>query len=221
MDASLGDAHLLIAEVHARHWEWLDAELDFRRALALSPGNAKIHRAYGAFLARTGAIQRSYEQLSVALARDPRSALARQDLARVLLIRGEVEAATELAHTIRAARGAGFWPDELMVALKDPSRTASAVSEFAALEQSGHLVSAQAVLYYAWLGQLDKAYSSAKAALADKTLPFEHLWGAELMAFRKDPRFGGLMQNVGLTGYWQSYGPPDACIVVNDKLQCQ
>ena len=43
LDPELPDAHLLLAEMQQRQWQWAEAEAEYRRALELSPSNAAAH----------------------------------------------------------------------------------------------------------------------------------------------------------------------------------
>lgn len=93
LDPSLGEANLVMAQVYERQWKWISAEQQYRRALALGAGDAKFHHAYGVFLSKTGALQRSSEQLSLALQRDPLSESIHLDVARLLLLEDKLDAA--------------------------------------------------------------------------------------------------------------------------------
>jgi len=255
VDPSLGEAHALIAGVHVGRWEWLDAEREFRRALALRPGDAGIRAAYGAFLAQAGFTDRATEQLSSALDRDPLSSSSHAALAQVLLSRGELdsalthteqardedgagaqndqlvvqilllqgrlEKARDRAHEARQAHGRWFWPEPLLDALEVPSNSAAAVDALAAMEEAGQLAPVHAMAYYAWLGELDPAYRSGTAALRDKALSLQDLWTPGLVAFREDSRFAEMIQRTGLSDYWQAYGLPDACSLVDQTVQCE
>ena len=44
------------------------------------------------------------------------------------------------------------------------------------------------------------------------------MWLPEVLPFRRDPRFGDLVQRLGLIEYWQVHGPPDECDLVGGKL---
>ena len=114
-DPSMGEAHALIAGVYQRRWNWLEAEREFRRALALMPRDASLHGAYGVFLAQVGATQRSLSQLSTAQERDPMAAQVHEDLARVLLIRNELDSALNHAEQAKA-RGVRGWRNDDTIA---------------------------------------------------------------------------------------------------------
>ena len=51
LDSTLGSPHESLAQSRfAYHWDWHGAEVEFERALALSPGDEAVHRYYGLFL---------------------------------------------------------------------------------------------------------------------------------------------------------------------------
>jgi pentatricopeptide repeat protein len=43
LDPSLAEAHVLLATVYQRQWQWTDAEAEFKRALEIKPNDAKAH----------------------------------------------------------------------------------------------------------------------------------------------------------------------------------
>ena len=69
LDGRMGEAHAALA--FQKTWyamDWLEAEHEYRKALALTPGNAGIHRDFGAYLALRGQWRESLQQLKAALA---------------------------------------------------------------------------------------------------------------------------------------------------------
>jgi tetratricopeptide (TPR) repeat protein len=43
LDPDLGQAHVLLADVHQQQWQWAEAEAGYRRALQLNPSDALAH----------------------------------------------------------------------------------------------------------------------------------------------------------------------------------
>lgn len=223
LDPSLGEAHALIAVVEERRWQWGRAEQEFRRALALEPGNAAIHRAYGMFLARTGRIQKSQDQLTAAFDRDPVAPESLQNdhaIVQALLRQGKFDEAAEFLSKARATHGSSFWPELVLGALQDPRLVISASAELAAMLEGGLLSPESAFIYQGWLGQWDAAYDSATGALQQRTFPFPDVWQPEFSQLRQDSRFAELMQQAGLFEYWEAYEYPDVCSRVDRTIRC-
>lgn len=77
------------------------------------------------------------------------------------------------------------------------------------------------------LGALDPAYETVFAFLARLRrlgtvggALWTGLWIPGMLPFRLDPRFADLADALGLTEYWQEYGPPDGCELRDGKLIC-
>lgn len=54
IDPALGEPHLDIAETFLAGFDWPNAELEYKKALALSPGDAVAHRYYAFYLEKVG-----------------------------------------------------------------------------------------------------------------------------------------------------------------------
>lgn len=50
LDPSLAEAHVLLAAVYQRQWQWSDAEAEFKRALDLKPNDAQAHMGFANWL---------------------------------------------------------------------------------------------------------------------------------------------------------------------------
>lgn len=72
LDPSLAEAHADLGLVHFWYdWSWPSAEREFRRAIALSPGNVMAHEAYGSSLAWAGRSEQAIEEGRKAVSLDP------------------------------------------------------------------------------------------------------------------------------------------------------
>jgi tetratricopeptide (TPR) repeat protein len=87
--------------------------------------------------------------------------------------------------------------------------------------------SRQFVLYlYAKFGALDELYAEMNRLLVqgDGAFPaiiaIGSMWSPEMLPFRQDARFQGLVEQVGLIDYWSEFGPPDDCTLADRKLSC-
>ena len=66
-DPALGElARDVLALVHFNRWEWIEAERDFRRALAASPNDPNVHQWYSQHLASVGDPHGSLRQVTEA-----------------------------------------------------------------------------------------------------------------------------------------------------------
>jgi len=85
LDENLSDAHLALAEVrHYYDWDFTGAETEYKRALELSPSDAKLHASYGFFLCRMGRSQQAVSEARRALELDPASLVVSANLGTVL-----------------------------------------------------------------------------------------------------------------------------------------
>ncbi len=74
LDDALGEAHTSLAIIKMYYdWDFIGAESEFRRALALNPGSALIHMWYGWYLGLMGRFDESLKELQRALEFDPLS----------------------------------------------------------------------------------------------------------------------------------------------------
>ena len=85
LDDQLPEAHLSLAVLsYSFYWDWTTAELEFRRALDLEPGNPMVHRSYGRLLMCLGRHDEAVSKGEIALQLDPASFEAQTDLGRFL-----------------------------------------------------------------------------------------------------------------------------------------
>jgi hypothetical protein len=81
-------------------------------------------------------------------------------------------------------------------------------------------------LTLALLRELDPVYQAANACLDSAAASaiiggnVYLLWTPDLRAFRQDPRFSAFAARLGLTEYWQRFGPPDECSLKDGTLAC-
>jgi TolB-like protein len=106
-------------------------------------------------------------------------------------------------------------------AIENPALRAAVIAEMLAVDPKivprGNLT--QPLIH---LGAIDEVYRMLFASLDDGPTSWasrwdlNHAWGPEGAAFRKDARFGELVQRLGLVDYWKQYGFPDGCRAGDD-----
>jgi tetratricopeptide (TPR) repeat protein len=73
IDETIPEAHVSLGQVNEQDWDWLDAEREFQRAIALNPADANAHFSYGVVLRRMGWLEESISEHKRALELDPLS----------------------------------------------------------------------------------------------------------------------------------------------------
>lgn len=57
LDPGLAEAHVLVADMYLRRWQWSDAEAEYKRALQLKPSDAAAHKGFADWLLCQGHIE--------------------------------------------------------------------------------------------------------------------------------------------------------------------
>lgn len=102
-DENSAEAHTSLAHVKStQDWDWLGAEREFQRALALDPRYPTAHHWYAlSCLAALGRLDQACEEMLLAQALDPISPIIGRDLARIYYYKQDYEAALDQCdHTI-------------------------------------------------------------------------------------------------------------------------
>ncbi|HEV2521079.1 MAG TPA: winged helix-turn-helix domain-containing protein [Candidatus Acidoferrales bacterium] len=96
IDESLGEAHATLAFISTIHdYDWEAAERGFTRALALNPGNARIHHLHAAYLSYQGRLNEAQAEIERARETDPLSVPINNHAATVLYFRRDYDQAIE------------------------------------------------------------------------------------------------------------------------------
>ncbi len=94
LDPELAEAWVQIGEIQHRHfWEFDAAAESYRQAMAINPGGASAHSAYGRFLAKSGREEEAVAEARIALDLDPLSANAASSLVVRLVRAGRLQEA--------------------------------------------------------------------------------------------------------------------------------
>jgi tetratricopeptide (TPR) repeat protein len=116
LDPSLGEAVTALALVRESELDWKGAEIEFRRALELSPNHATAHHWYANLLSRLGHHEAALSHIKTALDLDPLSLIINQDLGYNLHLDRQIDAAIE-QYRRALALDESFPPTRLVLAL--------------------------------------------------------------------------------------------------------
>ncbi|MBI1762541.1 MAG: protein kinase [Acidobacteria bacterium] len=109
-DGTLAEAHAALGmAAYLYDWDWLTAEQEFKRALALNPTYASAHQWYATLLFMLGRNEEAVAEARRTQALDPLSLIINAHLGRTLYFTGQYdEAVTQLQKTL--ALDPGFFP---------------------------------------------------------------------------------------------------------------
>ncbi|ANP47179.1 tetratricopeptide repeat protein [Candidatus Viadribacter manganicus] len=129
------------------------------------------------------------------------------------------------ASQIRSTRARECWrfaAGAMRAAPSTPAR-AQAVRHVVDCSNTGDLPTAQALMEYSAIGELDEAFALARLRFADERRGGEEvLFSAATGPMRADARFMPLMRDLGLLAYWRLSGHwPDFCRDPGLPYRCQ
>ena len=91
LNPSLADAHAALAQVEGEfEWDFLSAEGEFRRSLALNPSSAQTRSRYAYFLMSQGRIDESLAEIKHAHRLDPLSDIISANVGWILMLDGQL-----------------------------------------------------------------------------------------------------------------------------------
>jgi TolB-like protein/tetratricopeptide (TPR) repeat protein len=85
LDPNLAEAHVILANVLQREWQWSDAESEYRRALELNPNDAFAHSGFASWLSCQGRTDEAVTWIQRARALDP-VAISADDVSSILFL---------------------------------------------------------------------------------------------------------------------------------------
>jgi TolB-like protein/DNA-binding winged helix-turn-helix (wHTH) protein/Flp pilus assembly protein TadD len=97
LDDALSDGRLSLAHLRMHMWDWKDSGLEFKKALALDPSNARAHRWYAAYLVSVGRHKEALEEITQAHRLDPLSLANNAEVVRTLYYGRQYEQAVDEA----------------------------------------------------------------------------------------------------------------------------
>src|SRR5664279_6095765 len=71
LDPDIPEAHAQLAFAYMQHWQWRDAEAEFRRALELNPNDAAAYGGFGGWLMVQGRMDEALAMSRRAVELDP------------------------------------------------------------------------------------------------------------------------------------------------------
>src|SRR5437870_9723133 len=96
LDETLAEPHASLAFIAETHeWDWATAEREYKRALELNPGDARVHHWYAGYLMYVGRFDEGIAEARRARDLDPLSLPVNTALAGRLLVAGRYEGAPE------------------------------------------------------------------------------------------------------------------------------
>ncbi len=134
-----------------------------------------------------------------------------------------------LTPEMRAAGGERM-VEQLCAALQAPERGTLAIAAIRkmlgalGITRLGLRNQKRILIWLTMLGALDDAFELLRCALDDVDWegairgPWAWLWLPEMLPFRCDARFQGVIARFGFIDYWNRYGPPDGHKMLHGKL---
>ena len=98
LDANIGEAHAVLAQMNADRGDFLDAESGFFFAISLEPNEPTPHHWYSLLLSKVGRLQAALTQAKRAYELDPSSPVLAANLANTLLQLGQNDEALRFAN---------------------------------------------------------------------------------------------------------------------------
>ena len=96
IDDSVGEAHSALASIKEDYdWDWKGAEVEYKKAIELSPGDEIAHAAYSNLLLELGRFPEALAEARIAQSLDPLSVFANDNLSAMLYYAGEFDQAIE------------------------------------------------------------------------------------------------------------------------------
>jgi serine/threonine-protein kinase len=199
LDGSLAEAHAALAlGAYIYDWDWLTAEQEFKRALALNPGYASAHQWYSTFL-----VVRERPREAIAAARrtqelDPFSLIINAHLGRILYYTGRYkEAVMQLQKTLELDPNFFAARRYLGQVYEEQGQAEKAIAELSqALTHSGGsaLVKAELGHAYAVAGKQAEARRIISELQTVATLSPYHLAAIHAELGEKDAAFAALQK---------------------------
>lgn len=93
LDPQSPRAHAVLGMLYMRHWQWRQADAEYRHALAIDPDDATTHHWYATYFWLVGDMPGALAQMRTAIKLDPLSPIINAKLSRTLLFAGDIDGA--------------------------------------------------------------------------------------------------------------------------------
>lgn len=241
IDPDLGIAHEALAFAWSQDGEWVGAEREYRRALALDIEVGDIP-SYAVLQLVVGDAAGARRTLEASLATDPLNGVALAFLMVAHELLGNSEMALEVFARGEQLHG-NWFGDALRIHLdlgrgdlgylRRASPGDSALANASSPEAARAIlreryaqatVGTELVAIASWAAYYEEpalALEAARDSIAATNLNFWLLWLPLYDSVRALPEFRALVRDLRLVDYWREFGWPDACRAVGaDDLEC-
>lgn len=100
IDGAFAEPHSSLGHAHYHEFEWMEAEREFRRSIALNPNYPSAHFYYALYLVAMGRHEEAVAEAKKALALDPLSLAAQTNVAIIYYRAGRYDEAVEEARRV-------------------------------------------------------------------------------------------------------------------------
>ncbi len=238
LDPNLADGYLSLARVQTGRGKWLLAEDNFSKAFALDPNNPDTLSSYSNMLANVGRFKEALALKQQLRALEPFVPTYNLDVAEVLWLNGQNDAAITILKELPLAGGKvtlatiyaamGRYSEAADVVLVTPPGgaypvTPETVKEAARLLRTAPTVAASPQtlpqlgsfgFVYLYVGAPNRAFESYEGwARAGHYNPpgIGLLWHSSYASARKTERFKAFVRAMGYVEYWRAKGWPEFC----------
>lgn len=233
----VAEAHAALGLVHLRKSEWIAAQEQFDRALALDDGNVPALEGAGCLLIDAGHFDAARAIVSQAVALQPANVGARECLAYAELqgvtaalpapakddptagvhalaamLAQDHDTARRLLEGYLGERDFREWGDPLLHAARDRGHIPVALQAITRAANEGRIDPTMEILSGAALRQVEFVFNRmARLQRHREPLPLRLLWLPQTDFLRRHSRFEQIVSAAGLPAFWQEHGAPDAC----------
>jgi len=201
-----------------------DSADEAKRAVDLNPLSADVYASYISALVDGGWLEQARQEMAKAERIWPNSpSLVAEDFWFNLRY-GDAKRAEMLLLTTQAFTERGLKMARLFLKARTqptPANIAASTSVFAENQKFPRFAN-QALLGFGTLNQVERAFQLLRDPQFLQHLEFSYIFRADLRPVRRDPRFMGVMAQLGLVKYWRESGHwPDFCTLEPIAYDCK